>query len=106
MTERDFVLNNIAKLMNNDYSLGHTIAELKSIYKTICENTSEESDDDFIGKDNINQFVQIEFKNIGRISEVGDTLFVCDNKLQSQHALVGSDKINFKQWFERKRGGE
>lgn len=44
MTERDFVLNNIAKLMNNDYPLGHTIADLKSIYKTICENTSEESD--------------------------------------------------------------
>lgn len=107
MTEREFVLNNFYTNQLKEMEDTLIIDVLKQTYKNICENTSDESDNDnFIGKDSINQFVQIAFKNIANISEVGDAIFICDNKSQSSHKLIGIDSIKFKQWFERKRGGK
>ena len=46
MTERDFVLNNINKYEGvfSKEELNVHLKYVKDLYKTICENTSEESD--------------------------------------------------------------
>ena len=55
MTERDFVLN---KIIYSDWTASEkNITELKAMYKTICENTSEESETITIDKEDLILFV-------------------------------------------------
>jgi len=41
MTERDFVLNNFYLNHFDSMTTGNILQELKIVYKTVCENTSE-----------------------------------------------------------------
>lgn len=101
MTERDFVLN---KIIHSDWTASDkNISELKEWYKTICENTSEEGDEDFIYEIE-KSFKVIKFKEIREFDELDGYYKVFDkhNDYQSWHKV--SEKERFKQWFERKRG--
>ena len=108
MTERDFVLNNYFQPCFDLATKDNAILELKNVYRTIIENTSDESEsnDDFLFYDINNEFQRIKFDNIDLIREREDRIEICNDTRQVVINIKNEDKIKFKQWFERKRGGK
>lgn len=111
ITERDFVLNNYCSYYNQSETIKFKdefiVSELKKAYKTICENTSDtkdESDDFFSCKNAYRVSVNIKFKNVNKIEEVDDCVYVYDREICGSHILKGVNAVKFKEWFERKRG--
>ena len=99
ISERDFVLNNINKYESvfSKEELNVHLKYAKDLYKTICENTSEEKDDYWFGNT-----TRIKFSSIKKIEYISDFINVYfDDEAQS---FFNEDMIKFKQWFERKRG--
>ena len=115
MTERDFVLNNFYMVQLNSNALqvnfpdNDVIDSLKQTYKTICENTSEEGDDDFIFTIPYKKFVRIKYKSIDSVSiesfnKDNIKYIVIHLEGDESFTLCGEECERFKQWFERKRG--
>ena len=93
MTERDFVLNNYDSYIDGGHTMISAITHLKEVYKTICENTSEESDE--------------QPKDPGFLRVCFDSMVIGGKKFnEGTFILDGEEAIKFKQWFERKRGGK
>lgn len=92
MTERDFVLNYFCASIDAEMSI-ENINRMKKFYKTICENTSEESDE--------------QPKDPGFLRVCFDSMVIGGKKFnEGTFILDGEEAIKFKQWFERKRGGK
>ena len=97
ISEREFVLNNYDSYIDGGHTMISAITHLKEVYKTICENTSEEKDDYWFGNT-----TRIKFSSIKKIEYISDFINVYfDDEAQS---FFNEDMIKFKQWFERKRG--